>query len=511
MPPNLSMLPAEMALRPEVAPYLPEVGTRSIQPARPHAVITLDNGDTLRLTAGLVSRTFKGRALTMFGFNGQYPGPLLRVPQGAEIVVDFRNALEQPTTVHWHGVRLENRFDGVPDLTQAVVSPGARFVYLLRFPDAGIYWYHPHVREDTQQDLGLYGNIRVGTPGSSRTYREQVLMLDDILIGDDGLVPYGREVTTHALMGRFGNVFLVNGEPRYELAVRRGEVVRFYLTNAANTRTFNLSFSGARMKLVGSDVGNYGRETWVESIVIAPAERYVVDVRFDAAGTVALLNRVQALDHLYGRFFYETDTLGFVRVAASEATPDLAARFSTLATDRRVSDEIARYRTHLDRPVDRALLLTLETRDLPFVTRQLMMLDSAFFAPVEWSGTMPHMNWASTGRQVRWVIRDPASGKENMHIDWRFRLGEVIKLRLANERRSFHAMQHPIHIHGQRFLILAVNGVPNEHLVWKDTVLVPAGSTVDVLLELSNPGRWMLHCHIAEHLSADMMMVFSVN
>jgi FtsP/CotA-like multicopper oxidase with cupredoxin domain len=108
-------------------------------------------------------------------------------------------------------------------------------------------------------------------------------------------------------------------------------------------------------------------------------------------------------------------------------------------------------------------------------------------------------------------MRDPATGKENMAVDWSFRRGEVLKLRLFNERRSFHAMQHPIHIHGQRFLVLAVNGVPNENLVWKDTVLVPAGSTVDVLLELSNIGRWMLHCHIAEHLSAEMMMAFTVN
>jgi suppressor of ftsI len=450
----------------------------------------------------------------MYGFNGQYPGPLLRVPQRAEIVVDFSNALDQPTTVHWHGVRLDNRFDGVPELTQKPVLPGGHFVYRLRFPDAGLYWYHPHVREDTQQDLGLYGNILVRSPRAdyfAAAHREEVLMLDDLLLGDDGPVPFGHEATTHALMGRFGNVFLVNGEPRYELGVRRGEVVRFLLTNTSNTRTFNISFPGARMKLVGSDVGNYEREAWVESVVLAPAERYIVSVRFDVPGTVTFVNRVQALDHLYGRFFYETDTLGFVRVSSQAATPDLAASFATLRADRDASDEIDRYRGYASRPVDRALVLTLETRDLPFITRQLMMLDSAYFAPVEWTGAMPHMNWASTGAQVRWVMRDPATGKENMDVEWSFRRGEVVKLRLANERRSFHAMQHPIHIHGQRFLVLAVNGVPNENLVWKDTVLVPAGSTVDVLLELSNPGRWMLHCHIAEHLSADMMMAFTVN
>jgi FtsP/CotA-like multicopper oxidase with cupredoxin domain len=156
-------------------------------------------------------------------------------------------------------------------------------------------------------------------------------------------------------------------------------------------------------------------------------------------------------------------------------------------------------------------VLSLETSGLPFVTRQLMQLDSAYFHPVEWSGTMPMMNWASTTRQVRWVLRDPRSGSENMAIDtWRFQAGDVVRLRLLNARESFHAMPHPIHIHGQRFLVLAVNGVPNEHLVWKDTVLLPVGATADILLELSNPGRWMLHCHIAEHIEAGMMMVFEV-
>jgi FtsP/CotA-like multicopper oxidase with cupredoxin domain len=515
MPPNVSMLPAEMALRPEVAPYLPKPPAHGRVPAaRPRELVSLANGDTLRLNAGPVRRTFKGRTLTMYGFNGQYPGPLLRVAQNAEVVVEFSNALDQPTTVHWHGIRLDNRFDGVPELTQAAVPPGGRFVYRLRFPDAGIYWYHPHVREDIQQDLGLYGNILVRSPRQryfSPAHREEVLMLDDLLLGDDGLVPFGREVTTHALMGRFGNVFLINGEPRYELAVRRGEVVRFFFTNGSNTRTFNLSIPGARMKLVASDVGKYEREVWVESIVLSPAERYVAHVRFDTPGTVVLVNRVQALDHLYGRFFYETDTLGIVRISRNGVRPDLARSFATLRANRETSEEINRYRSYVDRPVDRALVLTLETRDLPFVTRQLMMLDSAYFAPVEWSGTMPHMNWASTGHQVRWVVRDPATGKENMDVDWTFRRGDIVKLRLVNERRSFHAMQHPIHVHGQRFLVLAVNGVSNEHFVWKDTVLVPAGSTVDVLVELSNPGRWMLHCHIAEHLSADMMMAFTVN
>ena len=514
MPARISMLPAEMKLRPNVAPYLPRPANPDSLPlARPRTLVRLASGDTLRLTAGIVRRPFKGQTLTMFAFNDQYPGPLLQVAQGADITVELTNALDQPTTVHWHGIRLDNANDGVPDMTQRAVAPGERFTYHLRFPDAGIYWYHPHVREDVQQDLGLYGNIMVRSPRPdyfSPADREEVLMLDDLLLGDDGMVPFGASTATHALMGRFGNVMLVNGEPRYALTVDRGEVVRFFFTNVSNTRAFNLSFPGARMKIVSGDVGNYEHEQWVESVVIGPAERYVVHVRFDRPGDVALVNRVRGLDHLYGRFFSEEDTLGVAHVSSSAGRSNSSASFETLRADTAVRASIAPYRSYFSRPADKALVLTMEAQDLPFFTRQIMQLDSIFFTPVEWSGTMPGMNWAATGDQVRWILRDPATGKENMDIDWTFRRGDVAKIRLVNERRSFHGMQHPIHIHGQRFLVLAVNGVPNTNLVWKDTVLLPAGATADILLDLSNPGRWMLHCHIAEHLSAHMMMAFTV-
>jgi suppressor of ftsI len=512
MPKGLTMLPAEMALRPLAAPYLPRAGSAA-PPVRSREVVRLANGDTLRLVAGLVTRTFKGRALTMFGFNGQHPGPLLDVPQGAEVVVEFENALDQPSTIHWHGVRLENRFDGIPGLTQQAVPAGGKFTYRVRFPDAGIYWYHPHVREDIQQELGLYGNMLVRSPRAdyySPAHREEVLMLDDLLVGEDGLAPFGKDSATHALMGRFGNVFLVNGEPTFSRSVEHGAVVRFYLTNVSNTRTLNLSFPGARMKVVASDVGTFEREEWVESVVIAPAERYVVHVRFDRVADVPLVNRVHAIDHLFGRFREETDTLGVVSVSEGRATPSVAAAFATLRTDTATSAELARVRRLAASAPQRTLVLGLETQGLPFITRQLMQLDSVYFNPVEWSGTMPSMNWASTTGQIRWVLRDPATGRENMDIDWRFERGDVVRVRLVNERRSLHAMQHPIHFHGQRFLVLAVNGEPKRNLAWKDTVLIPAGATVDLLLELSNPGRWMAHCHIAEHLSANMMMGFTV-
>ena len=509
MPPGLPMLPGEMQLRPGVRAWLPTAASPP-PAAQPRRVRRLESGDTLVLEAGLVTRRLAGREYVMYGFNGQYPGPLLDVGQQAEVTVIFRNRLDQPSTVHWHGLRLDNRFDRVPGLTQEAVAPGEDFVYRLRFPDAGIYWYHPHVREDIQQDLGLYGNILVRSARPdvwSPAHREEILLLDDLLVGDNGLVPYGKDHPTHALMGRFGNLFLVNGEPSWRARARPGEVVRFYLTNASNTSTFNLSFPGARMKLVGSDLGGYQREEWVESVVLGPAERYVVQVRFDRPGDVPLVNRVRAIDHLFGRYFSEADTLGVVLVDGRPVAR--LAGTDSLRTDSLAAREFREATRDAGQLPVKELLLSMEAT-LPFVADRMMRKDSVFFNPVEWSGTMPGMNWAATAREVRWILREPSTGRENMDVSWQFRVGERVRIRLGNDRAAFHGMQHPVHLHGQRFLVLAVNEVPNHNLVWKDTVLLPAGGTVDLLLELTNPGRWMLHCHIAEHLHAGMMMAFDV-
>jgi FtsP/CotA-like multicopper oxidase with cupredoxin domain len=476
--------------------------------SRPRDVLQLRNGDTLRLESGLVRRTIGGKTLVMYGFNGQHPGPLIEVARNATIVVRFQNGIDQPSTIHWHGVRLDNRFDGVPGVTQEAVPPGGTFTYVVRFPDAGVYWYHPHVREDIQQDLGLYGNILV-RPAAARApvNREQVLMLDDLLVGESGLTPHGSDAPTHALMGRFGNILLVNGEPRYELSVDRGEVVRFYLTNASNARLFNLSFPGARMKVVASDVGEFEREEWVSSVVLAPAERYVVDVQFTRAGRTVLVNRIQALDHMFGTFTPVTDTLGAVRVSGRRVAIDESPQFAQLRRNAGVEAELAPLRRLFDAPPVHSLVLTMRTQSLPAAVANMLI---GINAAVEWNDGMAMMNWIATAKEVSWVLRDPETGKENMDVDWRFRVGDIVKIRVSNDPSSSHAMDHPLHLHGQRFLVVSRDGIPSTNLVWKDTAIIPAGETVDLLVDMANPGRWMVHCHIAEHLGAGMMGVFVV-
>jgi len=532
--PGVSMLPGMGRLAPDVSPLRAEVDPEGLPPVRPHRTVELPDGGALDLTAGYVHREIEGRKHAMLAFNGQHPGPLIKVRQASTIFVNLTNETPFPTTIHWHGLRLDNRFDGVPGLTQEAVEPGETFRYRVRFPDAGIYWYHPHHREDVQQELGLYGNMLV-EPLAPDYYgpanRDEVLILDDLLLGEEGIVAFGTEAANFSLMGRFGNLFLVNGEPDYTLEVDRGEVVRFHFTNAASTRTFNLSIvpegdgSGEAeergsdepdagepipLKVVASDVSRFEREEWSRNVVLAPAERYVVEARFADSGRYRLVNHVQGINHRRGVYLPERTVLGTVRVGEDEASRSHAHAFSTLRTHDAVVEEIDRYRERFEDPPDHELVLSMEAEDLPEPVEQSMLYERVFFNPVEWTGTMPMMNWASTGREVRWILRDGGTGRENMAIDWGFRVGEVVKIRLRNERNVFHGMQHPIHIHGQRFLVLSRNGMTNENLAWKDTVLLPAGATVDILLELTNPGRWMVHCHIAEHLESGMRFVFDV-
>lgn len=519
---EFAMLPSEMALRPGTEAWLPSSANGGPearpQQARAQQHLSLKDGDTLDLEAGLVRKTLAGRTYTMFGFNGQMPGPLLRVERGTSLVVRFSNHLPLPSTIHWHGIRLDARFDGVPGLAQPPVAPGDSFTYHLRFPDAGLYWYHPHVREDIQQDLGLYGNIFIPPPASAGwpRAREEFLLLDDLLVNDDGLVPYGRDTPTHAAMGRFGNQFLVNGETDWKLAVAVNEPVRLFLTNTANARTFNLGIApDVTMELRGADLGRYPTPLPVDHVVIGPAERYVVDLKFTKPGRYALVNRIKALDHLYGRFVAVVDTLGWIDVETGatgngqRAVATSVAR-GTSSADTSMANEVASYLKRAESAERRELELTVSFSGVPYLSERLMKLDSIFFAPVEWAGTMPMMNWATTGKQAHWAIRDPATGAENHAIHWHLKRGSLLRLTLTGKRDVLHAMQHPIHLHGQRFLVLAVGGVPNPHPVWKDTVIVPAGGAVELLVDLSNPGPWMLHCHIAEHLDAGMMTTIVV-
>ena len=231
--------------------------TEGLPEAAPSGIVDVADGGEVELRVAPVAKRLGDATVRMLAYSGSIPGPTLRVREGSEVTVEVVNEGDLDATVHWHGLRLDNRYDGTHE-TQEPIAVGGSFSYRIAFPDPGVYWYHPHIREDYGQELGLYGNILVVPRDADYwppAHRELLLTLDDILIEDGAVAPFSPSETTYSAMGRFGNVLLVGGEPELALEARVDEIVRLYLTNTANTRVFNVAIPGARMKLVGGDSG----------------------------------------------------------------------------------------------------------------------------------------------------------------------------------------------------------------------------------------------------------------
>ena len=569
---------------PHVDDHFP-TGVAGLPAARATEVVSLGDGQLFEMSIEPVAKQIGDDTVRMLGYNGQIPGPTLRVPEGAEIQVRVENRGDLEATVHWHGLRLDNAYDGTHQ-TQKPMAVGESFTYRVACPDPGAYWYHPHIREDYGQELGLYGNLIV-TPADpdywAPAQRELAITLDDILIEDGRVAPFLRGDTNYAAMGRFGNRMLAAGETDLRLSAQRGEVLRLFFTNTANTRVFNVGIAGARMKLVGGDSGRCEREEFVESVVLAPSERAVVDVLFDTAGEAVLEHRTPDTTYALGTITVEgeaTDPAPGLAFDTLRENPEFAALRERIAQKRAAApDRSLAFVAEMDfeepdgpviyvcpmhpevvsedagscpecgmklmpqaAPVAytcpmHPAVVSAGPGKCPECGMKLMPASLAGSASnghgdhamdhdahadmgdhdhghaggIEWEDDMVEVNRTTTPGNTRWKLIDRQTGAENHGINWQFKVGEWVKIELVNEMDSDHPMHHPFHVHGAgRFLVLDRDGVEDDNLVWKDTVLVRTAERVNILLEVTNVGRWMAHCHIAEHHESGMMFSFEV-
>ncbi len=479
------------------------------------STVELKTGESYELVASYVTKEIGGKKQTMLAYNGSIPGPTVRVAQGSEITVNFKNNTDMPQLFHSHGVRMDNAFDG-SQTVQKEMKPGESFAYKLKFPDAGIYWYHPHAGEVYGQGLGLYGSFIV-TP-TDQTYfpkvnQEVPLFLSDLPV-ENGKITLNKNKTSHSLMGHHGNVMLVNGEEKYNLNATQGEVIRLYVINASNARPYNFRIDGLKMKLVGADSGAYEKESFVDAVVLGPSERAIVDVYVPKSGVYTMQNKTP--DTTY--------TLGTITVSGEKTNTSYEKEWNTLRTNTTTVKSIDLFRSYFNKTPDKNITLTLDMGGNMMNMQGMghgghMMPDGTMMGGsmmnsssdgIEWDDTNQMMNAMSNTDSVQWKIKDTDTGKENMDIDWAFKKDQPVKIKIFNDPKSMHPMQHPIHFHGQRFLVVSRNGIQQTNLVWKDTTLVKSGETVEIILDPSNVGTWMAHCHISEHLEAGMMLQFKV-
>jgi FtsP/CotA-like multicopper oxidase with cupredoxin domain len=418
-------------------------------------------------------------ATDVWAYNGGVPGPEIRVRQGERLRIAVENKLPEPTTIHWHGIRLPNAMDGVPHLTQKPIAPGETFVYEFDCPDAGTFWYHPHLNSATQLGRGLYGALIVEERNPPAIDREVLWVLDDWrLLRDASISPdFGNlHDLTHA--GRIGNTVTVNGRVLDAFEVFRGERIRLRLINAANARVFALSFEGHRPQIVALDGQPVEPHSPADGrIVLGPAMR--ADLILDLAGDPGAGYAV--LDDYYARMQYKLLDLAYSPTPLRGRPPESDIRLEPNPLAEPDLSNAERHRVILaGGMMGRMISAIVDGREMDAM--------SMFRSGVA---------WAMNGIAVTDHVHEPL---------FSFRRGRSYVMELVNDT----AWPHPMHLHGHVFRVVSRNGDVAPFRPWQDTVLVPAQERAEIAFVADNPGDWMFHCHVLEHQIAGMMGVIRV-
>jgi FtsP/CotA-like multicopper oxidase with cupredoxin domain len=403
-----------------------------------------------------------GMRTDVWTYNGGLPGPLIRARRGDRLIVHFTNRLPEASTVHWHGVQVPIGMDGVPGASQPPVEPGGSFTYDFVVPDAGLFWYHPHVMSAAQVGYGLYGPLLVADPDDPvKTADELVLVLSDIALNDDGTMQSADSGgVLGALLGREGSHVLVNGRVRPTLTIRDGAIQRWRIVNAAKSRYFELVLGdGQPFELIGVDGGHMEYSQRQFTIVLGPGERADVLVAPKLQGKSLTL-----ITTPFNRGFGSTEF--------------------------RSSEDLIVFE-----PAD---LPAVATAELPKVTREIPPMSAAGATPIKIDLVMTK----EQGLSGFALEGGPFWRKSSV----RAAVGETQLWTITNKA----IWAHPIHLHGFFFQEVDEKGIPVSPRAWKDTIHVPVDATKRFLVKLDRPGSWMFHCHILDHAEAGLMSTVDV-
>ncbi len=416
-----------------------------------------------------------GKEARLWAYNGVNPGPEIRVRRHDQVKVRLVNGLDEPTMLHWHGIRIDNAMDGSP-LTQNPVQPGEAFEYVFTAPDAGTYWYHPHIGSSRQVEHGLYGALIVEEKTPPADTEELTLVLDDWLLNDDGTInqkAFG-DIRMAAHGGRLGNWFTVNGESRPRLAAPAGKRLRLRLINCANARIMNLQIKGAEPYIIALDGQplTAARALGSEPLQLGPGGRADLMVR-RASDEIILANLNRANEPLEVAYVDRTGDRGEADTGDVPALPGNGLSASP---------------------------------DTAGVTpRELVMEGGAMggLAGAKLRGRDVDMR-ELVQNGMAWAFNGVAGMTEEPFAD--LKKGDTAVFDFVNKTAWPHAM----HLHGHHVLPLTIDDKPIDDLAWRDTVVMAANSKMRVAFVADNPGKWMLHCHMLEHQAAGMMTWINV-
>ena len=393
----------------------------------------------------------------VWSYNNQIPGPLIKGKEGTTLLVDVTNQLNEPTSIHWHGLRIDNSMDGVPGVTQDPIQPGSSFTYHLNLNEAGTYWYHPHFNAGEQLERGLKGVLVVEARNQLPWSQDVVWFLDDWRFQRDGTI-FPHFNTHHDLMhdGRWGNAITVNGQVKPEILVSPGQRIRLRMVNGANARIFSPNIYGLSAMVIAVDGRPVSRPFPYQRFELSPGNRVDLDITIpdDAAGKTYLVE-----DH----FTRRSIVLGQITV---EKTPPIA----TPKFDPPTSDGF----------IPAALFKNIEVTK----TWDLNAIRGGEFG----------IGWAMNRRL--WPESD------NLELE----IGKPVKVKFVNSSTRLH----PMHLHGVFFRVLEVNGEPEVEPFTRDTVLVGPRETVVIGFVPEHEGIWLTHCHIQTHAESGMMTTINV-